>query len=118
RAHLQKLLSEIIPGRDHKIILLEVANEAWQNGFPGDEGVADLRKFAQFLNDRTEIPVAITSNHGHSTANDPTGFDQVYAGNVADIATWHFTRDRRTDDGWRPVYDCWDFGVRKNFPPV
>ena len=35
--HMRKLLAEVVPGREHKIILLEVANEAWQNGFPGDE---------------------------------------------------------------------------------
>ena len=61
--HMRKLLADVVPGREHKIILLEVANEAWQNGFPGDEGVADLREFAKYLGDRTEIPVAITSNH-------------------------------------------------------
>jgi hypothetical protein len=46
------------------------------------------------------------------------GFEQVYADSAADIATWHFTRDRRTDDGWRPVYDCWDLAVRPGLPPV
>jgi hypothetical protein len=61
--HMRKLLADVVPGREHKIILLEVANEAWQNGFPGDEGVADLREFAKYLASRTEIPVAITSNH-------------------------------------------------------
>ena len=33
--HLRRLLAEVVAGREHKIILLEVANEAWQNGFPG-----------------------------------------------------------------------------------
>lgn len=44
-----------------------MANEAWQNGFPGDEGVADLREFAKFMGSRTDIPVAITSNHDFPT---------------------------------------------------
>src|SRR5690606_26713868 len=48
-AHMQHLLDHVIPGRDHKIILLEVANEAWQNGFPDKQGVADLREFTQYL---------------------------------------------------------------------
>jgi hypothetical protein len=116
--HMQKLLAEVVPGREHKIILLEVANEAWQNGFPGDEGVVDLREFAKFLNDRTDIPVAITSNHDWPTLGGSAGFDQVYAGAAADVATWHFSRDRRTDGGWKPVYDCWEFGDRPGFPPV
>jgi hypothetical protein len=33
--HLRRLLAQVLPRREHKIMLLEVANEAWQNGFPG-----------------------------------------------------------------------------------
>lgn len=109
--HMRKLLAEVLPGREHKILLLEVANEAWQNGFPDDQGVADLREFTTYLAGRTQIPVAITSNHEDS-------FRDLYAGSAADIATWHFSRDRRTDDGWKPVYDCWDVGDLPGFPPV
>jgi hypothetical protein len=65
--HVQTLLEQVLPGREHKIILIEVANEAWQNGFPGDEGVADLRALASYLNERTEVPVAITSPGRSST---------------------------------------------------
>lgn len=116
--HMRRILEEVVPGREHKIILLEVANEAWQNGFPGDEGVADLREFAKFLSSRTEIPVAITSNHDWPDLGSTKGFDQLYADGVADVATWHFSRDRRGDDGWKPIYDCWEFGDRPGFPPV
>jgi hypothetical protein len=116
--HMRKLLADVVPGREHKIILLEVANEAWQNGFPGDEGVVELREFAEYLNERTEVPVAITSNHDWPELGSFKGFEQVYAGGVADIATWHFSRDRRTDEGWAPVYDCWQLGERPGFPPV
>ena len=63
RAHARGSWTDVVPGREHKILLLEVANEAWQNGFPGDEGVADLREFAAYLDRRTEIPIAISSNH-------------------------------------------------------
>jgi hypothetical protein len=98
--------------------MLEVANEAWQNGFPGDQGVADLREFAEYLGSRTEIPIAITSNHDWPELGSPKGFEQLYARSSADIATWHFSRDRRTDDGWKPVYDCWEFGDRRGLPPV
>ncbi|HWQ92277.1 MAG TPA: hypothetical protein VN673_11440 [Clostridia bacterium] len=111
--HLERLLAEVVRGREHKILLLEVANEAWQNGFPGSSGVADLREFAQYLGARTEVPVAITSNHEGAGE-----FEALYAGRVADLATWHFSRDRRHDDGWRPVYDCWEYGERPGFPPV
>lgn len=118
--HLHRLLSDVVPGREQKIILLEVANEAWQNGFAGpeDQGVQQLREFAAYLNDRTEIPVAITSNHDWPVVGGASGFEQVYARTAADVATWHFSRDRRTDEGWKPVYDCWAFGNRPGFPPV
>jgi hypothetical protein len=116
--HMRRLLEEVVTGREHKIIALEVANEAWQNGFPGDEGVSDLREFAKYLDVRTEVPVAITSDHDRTGAGGPEDFDRIYAGGAADLATWHFSRDRRTDDGWKPVYDCWELGDRRGFPPV
>jgi hypothetical protein len=110
-AHMDRLLSEVVAGREHKIILLEVANEAWQNGFPGEEGVAALHEFTRFLNERTAVPVAITSNHHDS-------FTELYTDSAADIATWHFSRDRGPDDGWMPVYDCWDYGDLPGVPPA
>jgi len=116
--HMRRFLAETVPGREHKIIMIEVANEAWQNGFPEDAGVVDLREFAKFLADGTTIPISITSNHDWPELGSPKGFEQVYADSAADLATWHFSRDRRTDDGWKPVYDCWEFGERPGFPPV
>jgi hypothetical protein len=116
--HMQRLLAEVVTGREHKIILLEVANEAWQNGFPGDEGVSDLREFATYLNSRTQVPVAITSNHDWPEPGSTKSFDLLYWNAAADIATWHFSRDRRTDGGWKPVYDCWELADRPGFPPV
>lgn len=109
--HMRRLLADVVRGREQKIILLEVANEAWQNGFPGEQGVADLRKFTKYLADRTEIPVATTSNHEADIA-------KLYGNSSADIATWHFSRDRLTNDGWKPVYDCWEIGDRPEFPPA
>lgn len=109
--HLQRLLTDVVPGREQKIILIEVANEAWQNGFPGEQGVEDLREFTEYLARRTEIPIATTSNHHEA-------FERMYANSAADIATWHFSRDRRTDDGWKPVYDCWELAGQPGFPPI
>ena len=109
--HLRRLLAEVVAGREHKIILLEVANEAWQNGFPGDAGVADLREFTRYLADRTDVLVATTSNHEDS-------FEALYRDSAADIATWHFSRDRAADDGWRPVIDCRRLARVPGCPPV
>lgn len=109
--HMRRVLADVVAGREQKIILLEVANEAWQNGFPGTEGIADLREFTRYLADRTEVPVATSSNHAYPV-------DDTYRDSAADIATWHFSRDRRVDDGWGPVYDPWELGGRADLPPV
>src|SRR5262249_25708578 len=61
QTHLDNILANIA-GREHEIVHLEVCNEAWQNGFPGSQGISDLREFAQYLVARTSVPVAITSN--------------------------------------------------------
>jgi len=111
--HMTKLLRHL-KGREHKIMLLEVANEGWQNGFPGKEGVEQLREFAKFLADRTQIPIAITSNHEEGEA----GAVALYRGSAADIATWHFSRDIRTAErGWLPVRDCYSAGNIAGLPP-
>jgi hypothetical protein len=109
--HIERFLKEVLRGREQKVMLVEVANEAWQNGFEGDQGVADLRELARLLNERTDVPVAITSNHHDS-------FEGLYQGSKVDLATWHFSRDRRSLAGWRPVVDCWDYALRPGCPPV
>lgn len=113
-AHIAALLQNLAD-REHKIILIEVANEAWQNGFPGEQGVADLREFTQYLAERTTIPVAITSNDDTSNA----GITALYKDSAADIATVHFSRDIRTvEGGWLPVRDCYRAGQLPGVPPV
>ena len=109
--HMRRMLADVVTGREHKLILLEVANEAWQNGFPGDDGTADLREFTRYLAERTDVAVATTSNHEGA-------FEVLYRDSAADIATWHFSRDRSADDGWRPVIDCRRLAQVPGCPPV
>lgn len=111
--HMTKILRHL-QGREHKVMLLEVANEAWQNGFPGAEGIEQLREFAHFLADRTTIPIAITSNHEEGES----GAIALYRGSAADIATWHFSRDTSTKEGgWLPVRECYWAGGIPGLPP-
>jgi hypothetical protein len=110
-AHMDRLLRDVVRGRERKIMLLEVANEGWQNGFPGAEGVAEMREFARYLANRTAVPVAVTSNHQEA-------FETTYNDSAADIATWHFSRDLRPNQGWEPVYDSWRLGNLPGYPPV
>ncbi|MBI4606341.1 MAG: hypothetical protein HY721_30620 [Planctomycetes bacterium] len=112
--HLRVLL-ENLAGREHKVILLEVANEAWQNGFPGDQGTADLRELGKYLADRTQVLVALSAPPGGTNA----ALTDLYAGSAADIATEHFTRDVRTvEGGWLPVRDPWRVELAAGVPPV
>ena len=114
QAHLEGILANIA-GREHQILHLEVANEAWQNGFPGPQGVADLRRFTQHLADRTSVPVAITSNDDASNQ----GIASLYRGSAADLATVHFSRDISTvEGGWLPVRDPYRTGSLPGVPPV
>ncbi|HKX60961.1 MAG TPA: Ig-like domain-containing protein [Verrucomicrobiae bacterium] len=114
RAHLDLILAGIA-GREHKVVHLEVANEAWQNGFPGSTGISDLREFAQYLADRTSVPVAITSNDDLSDA----GITSLNVGSAADLATVHFSRDVGTiEGGWLPVRECYRAGNLPGVPPV
>jgi hypothetical protein len=113
-AHLDGILANIA-GREDLVIVLEVANEAWQNGFPGAQGVQDLRAFARYLANRTAVLVAITSNDDTSDQ----GIIALYAGSAADLTTVHFSRDTRTPEGgWFPVRDCYRAGRLPGVPPV
>ena len=112
--HMQRVLDNL-QGREHKVMLLEVANEAWQNGFSGAGGSAQVRQFGRYLADRTEIPVALTSPPDTSNA----GIESLYQGSAADIATVHFDRNRSTlEGGWLPVRDAWRVNATEGIPPV
>lgn len=114
QAHLDGILTNIA-GREQTIVHLEVCNEAWQNGFPGSQGVSDLREFCQYLGDWTSVPVAITSNDDTSDS----GIISLYSGSAADLATVHFSRDTSTiEGGWLPVRDCYRAGNLPGVPPV
>jgi hypothetical protein len=114
QAHLDGILANMA-GRECKLLHLEVANEAWQNGFPGAQGITDLRAFAQYLTDRTSVLVAITSNDDTSDQ----GIMALHRGSAADLATVHFSRDTRTPEGgWLPVRDVYRAGNLPGVPPV
>ena len=112
--HMDRLLATIA-GREHKIVHLEVANEYWQNGFPGSEGVALVRQFGEYLAQRTSIPVSLSSPVG----GDCASAREMYVGSAADLATIHFSRDTGTfEGGWLPVRDCWWAVNCPGLPPV
>ena len=108
-------------GREHAIMHFEIANEAWQNGFEGEQGIADLRALSQYMKDGTDLLVAASAPAGVSCAD----WQAVYGGDVADLATIHFDRDiGQVEGSWRPVHlpwtleDCADLPVGSNNEPI
>ncbi|MBL8923025.1 MAG: hypothetical protein JNJ54_29520 [Myxococcaceae bacterium] len=102
-------------GREHKIMHFELANEAWQNGFAGDSGRAQLRALTRYMNDRTDVLVAASAPDGYEQAT----VEAIYGGGVADLATPHFDRDSTKIEGsWRAVRQPWEWRYYQNVPEL
>lgn len=84
-----------------RVQLLEVANEYWQNGLD----VAEVRAIGRYLDENTEIPIALSAfEEGH--------FCSLYGGAVADVASIHYDRNVSLADGpWRPERQPWGFPI-------
>lgn len=100
-------------GREQKIMHFEIANEAWQNGFGGDEGIAELRDLSLYMKERTDILVAASAPDGPECER----VQAIYAGEIADIATIHFDRNiSLVDNNWRPVRQPWEHEYCEGVP--
>jgi hypothetical protein len=98
-------------GREHKIILFEIANEYWQNGFGGDEGERAMVSFARYVNDNTPILVAT------SAGGECENFNRINPPGVTDVGIQHFDRDTsKTDGPWRPVRQPWEYQACNGVP--
>ncbi len=101
--------------RREKIIHFELANEYYQNGFGGDDGIARLRDLTGYLRDRTDILVAASAPY----SSDCETINEVYSGGVADLATIHFDRTNNTNEGnWRPIRQPWEYEACDGALPV
>jgi hypothetical protein len=97
-------------GREDAIMMIEISNEGYHTGFEGSEGLNELRTLTRYVADRTSIPVASTSWH-----EDLNGFCELYGSSAADLATMHFDRNIRTEEGpWFPVRQPWGYPL--DFP--
>ncbi len=102
-------------GREHKIVHFELANESWQNGFEGPDGVRQLQALTRRLASQTSIPVAISASHGHECADHQA----LYKGMDVEIITEHFDRDIRGPlKRWGPVAATWGIRNCEGLPPV
>lgn len=98
RAGLVRRFVEMSRGRERKILAFEVANEFWNNGFDGEDGVRQLGVYARELRRGTSIPVAASSHRDELCP--------LYAEGVVDFATIHFDR-RAPEARWAPLSEPW-----------
>jgi len=121
RDALADVFVALADARPDAIIHFEIANEAWQNGFSGDEGTAELRARTIDLRGRTDVLVAASAAYSDSC----DAMMEYYAGDVADLATVHVDRDLGQAEGpWRPVWipsllrSCDGLPVATNNEPI
>jgi hypothetical protein len=102
-------------GREHKIMHFEIANESWQNGFGGAEGIAQIRELARYLDERTDVPVAISDSEGTECADHHV----LYKGLGVQMQTEHFDRDISGPlRHWAPVLAPWAIQACEGLPRV
>jgi hypothetical protein len=100
RAKLVDRFSAMAKGREHKLFAFEIANEAWQNGFEGPGGVAELRRLGRRLNNRTTVLVALSSPAADNAC-------EIYAGARAEVMTLHYKRNFEDDGPTTPLRLPW-----------
>jgi hypothetical protein len=83
-----------------RFVLIEVANEHWQNGLTD---VEEVRALARVVAERADVLVALS-------ATAPEKACALYAGSVADVATVHYFRR----GGWPSVEQPWNWPADYN----
>jgi hypothetical protein len=102
RQALVDRFASLAKGREHKLFAFEIANEAWQNGFSGPDGLAELRQLGARLNANTSVLVALSSpRNGTACA--------TYAGSGADAMTLHYERGFGREGPLQPLRRPWSF---------
>ena len=115
RVRLIDRFLEMSAGRAHKIMHFEVANESWQNGFGGDDGIRQIRDLTTRLASKTAIPVAISDSEGHTCEDHLV----LYRDMPVEIVTDHFARDVSGPLGrWAPVAAPWTARNCEGLPPL
>ena len=102
RASLVDRFARMAGGREHKIFAFEIANEASNNGFGDAEGIAELRRLGQRLNERTSVLVALS-------APSSRGACETYAGSGVDVMTMHYARGFGQEGPVRPLRQPWNY---------
>jgi hypothetical protein len=117
RRALVDRFASLAKGREHKLFAFEIANESWQNGFGGPEGLAELRRLGTRLNSKTSVLVALSSPRNRMAC-------ETYAGSGADAMTLHYARGFGREGPLRPLRLPWSFpaaydrACRGQLPPI
>lgn len=115
-----------IAGREHAVLLVEIANEGWQNGFPHPEGTKEMRVLAGRLDAKLKeaggkpLLRAVTSPAGpevYGSEDSGAPYRLTYEGAGVEVGTVHSTRDRG-DGGWRPLRALIDYRHAPGMPAV
>jgi hypothetical protein len=118
--------ARVMVGREQAVLLVEIANEGWQTGFPHPEGTTEMRALAARLGAKLKeagakpLLRAVTSPAGADVyGSQDTGapYRLTYDGSGVEVGTVHTTRDR-SDDGWRPVRSVIEYRSLSGMPPV
>jgi hypothetical protein len=88
------------------VIGIEIANEWWQNGFSGSEGIKQMRALAERIRSKVDVPIAISCPVGDGEAAEQANAKAMYEGSVATFSTNHYDR-AMGEDGWRPARQPW-----------
>jgi hypothetical protein len=118
RQALVRRFAAMSKGREHKLFAFEIANEGWRNGFPGEEGRAELRALAGWLASETAVLVA-PSSPLEIVCEGAGGLRELYEGAAADFATLHFDRTPENDSNiWGVVEAPWHFHFCEGTPAL
>jgi hypothetical protein len=99
--------------REPAIFAFEIANESWQNGFPGNEGKSELGGLAKVLKAHSSNLVALSSPENGTC----DGARELYRDSVADLATLHIGRvGPANGENWRAIRDVWQLHMCSGIP--
>lgn len=106
--------------RPQKVMLVEIGNEAWKNGFLGERGRDELRVLAEravksLRSQGIRVPVAPSAPPSSACAD----VSALYRGLSVEVATVHFSRDVSGPEGaWAPVTQPARYGPCAGAPAV
>jgi len=87
-------LAAALAGREHKLFGVEIANEGWQNGFPGASGQRELKRLAARVRQRYPGLLATTAPRTADCGSQTAW----YSDSPATFVTLHLPREARQWD--------------------